>query len=213
MNYTLVKIKITSKYNMSAGSDNSNLGYGNIFPFIGNSGLVNSDNSHYSGGFGSNESPKFGQFGLPGAVFNVNAVNSCVPGLCYKGGAKKLKHKIKNITKIYKKMKGGRKTLKKRLHSMKKKIMSRYHKKGTKVKTRHHKKIKGGSGMPNYPPGYSQYQNNMPMTNTYSLGGKLSANDSALANPPPYEPLSNCTNCVDNYSRFTNTGFASRGWF
>ena len=199
---------------MSAGSDNSNLGYGNQNPFVGNPNLVNSDNSHYAGGFGSNETPMFGKFGLPGAVYNVNAANSCIPGLCYKGGAKKLKHKIKNITKVYKKMKGGRKTFKKRVRSMKKRIMSRYHKKGSKGKSRRNR-MKGGSGlMPNYPAGYSQYQNNMPMTNSYSLANvKLSASESALANPAPYQRLSNCTNCVDNYDQNINKGFASRGWW
>ena len=49
------------------------------------------------------------------------------------------------------------------------------------------------------------------MTTTYSLGGKLSPYESALASPPPYHVLSNCTNCVDNYSRFTNNGFPSKG--
>jgi len=68
--------------------------------------------------------------------------------------------------------------------------------------------------MPNYPPGYSQYQNNMPMTNSYSLGNvKLPASESALANPAPYQRLSNCTNCVDNYDQNINKGFASRGWW
>jgi len=61
--------------------------------------------------------------------------------------------------------------------------------------------------------GYAQYQNNLPMTQTYSLGGKLDPTMSALANPAPYHVLSNCTNCVDNYSRFTNKGFPSRGWW
>lgn len=193
---------------MSAGSDNSNLGYGNQNPFVGNSGLVNPDNSHYPGGFGSNEAPMFGKFGLPGAAYNVNAANACIPGLCYKGGAKKLKHKIKNITKMYKKMKGGRKTFKKRVRSMKKRIMSRYHKKGGKGKSTRR------GGMPNYSAGYTQYQNNMPMTNSYALGSvKLGPNDSALANPPIFQKLSNCTSCVDNYNHNTNAGFASRGWF
>ena len=59
--------------------------------------------------------------------------------------------------------------------------------------------------------GYSQYQNNMPMTNTYSTGGVLSAGNLGLANPVPYKVLSNCTNCVDNYNHFLGKGFSSRG--
>lgn len=196
---------------MSAGTDASNLGYGNQNPFVGNPNLVNPDNSHYSGGFGSNESPAFGKFGLPGAVWNVNAAKGFIPGVS-KGGARKMKNKIKNITKVYKRMKGGRKTFKRRVSSMKKRIMSRYRKKGSKSR-RYGKTRRIRGGMINYPPGYSQYQNNMPMTNTYSLGGVLSAKDLGLANPPPYKALSNCTNCVDNYNHNTNTGFPSRGWF
>ena len=59
--------------------------------------------------------------------------------------------------------------------------------------------------------GYSQYQNNLPMTNTYSTGGVLSAANLGLANPVPYQALSNCTNCVDNYNHVSNSGFPSRG--
>ena len=59
--------------------------------------------------------------------------------------------------------------------------------------------------------GYSQYQNNMPLTPSYSLGGVLQPSLSAMANPPPYEVLSNNANCVDNYNHVTNTGFPSRG--
>jgi hypothetical protein len=49
------------------------------------------------------------------------------------------------------------------------------------------------------------------MTQTYSTGGNLSPALSALASPVPYQVLSNCTNCVDNYNHFTNGGFPSRG--
>ena len=60
--------------------------------------------------------------------------------------------------------------------------------------------------------GYSQYQNNLPMTQVYSLGDvKLPASELALANPPPYQVLSNCVNCVDNYNHYTNQGFPSKG--
>jgi len=69
--------------------------------------------------------------------------------------------------------------------------------------------MKGGSIA--YPLGYSQYQNNLPMTPTYSLGGNLTPNQSAEANPPPVQALSNCVNCVDNYNHFTGDGFPSPG--
>jgi len=55
--------------------------------------------------------------------------------------------------------------------------------------------------------GYHQFQSNIPITPSYSTGGLLSAKDSALANPVPYQALSNCTTCVDNYNYNTNRGF------
>ena len=59
--------------------------------------------------------------------------------------------------------------------------------------------------------GYAQYQNNLPYTNTYSTGGILAAKDLGLANPVPYQALSNCVNCQDNYNHYTGTGLPSRG--
>lgn len=59
--------------------------------------------------------------------------------------------------------------------------------------------------------GYSQYQNNMPMTPSYSVGGVLPASQLGLANPPPIQVLPNCVNCVDNYNHYTNSGFPSKG--
>ena len=98
---------------------------------------------------------------------------------------------------------------------------------GTRGGTRHNKS--GGRGDTNPIPdgshmhpngtimkdsdmkgGYSQYQNNMPLTPSYSVGGPLSANNSALANPPPIKPIGG--NCIDNYDHYTNKGFPSRGW-
>ena len=164
--------------------------------------FVNSNNSNYSAMFSSNTIP--GLPGLSGAKYNVDAAASRVPGLTG-GSAKNFKRKLKNITKMYK-MKGGKKTI----HNLKKRIRSRYSKKMTKT----HKHKKGGKTRRVrrvYKGGYSQYQNNLPMTPTYSLGGELASANSALANPPPHQVLSNCTNCTDNYNHFTGKGFPSAG--
>lgn len=59
--------------------------------------------------------------------------------------------------------------------------------------------------------GYSQYQNNLPMTPTYSVGGVLPASQLGLANPPPIQVLPNCTNCVDNFNAYTQKGAPSQG--
>ena len=186
------------------------------------SSYVNGTSSNYSGSFSSNEipgTPPGPLPGLAGAKSNVDAAAGIVPGICMSGGAKRLKNKIKNITKRYK-MKGGKKSrrvLRKRLRS--RAVGRTMMASGGRRRTRHMKskrrfsrmQMRGGSHSL-YPGGYGQYQNNLPMTNTYQVAGvNLSANQSALANPPPATALSNCTNCVDNYNHYTNSGFPSRG--
>jgi hypothetical protein len=191
---------------MSAGSGASNLGYGNIAPLSNINGrYVNVDNSQYAGSFGSNEIP--GLPGLAGAKSNIDAAASIVPGIClFKGGAKKLKRKIKNITKHYKRMKAGSrkiKSIKRRLrHRAISRKMSRSFR-GGRTRRYRRRSMHGG---------YSQYQNNMPMTPNYQTAGiNLPSSQSALANPPPITKLSNDTSCIDNYNHFTNRGFPSRG--
>jgi len=185
-----------------SGTGASNLGYGNIAPGSNINGrYVNIDNSHDSGGFGTNQIPGFP--GLSGAKYNVDAAAGRDPGICIWKGGKKLKKKIKNITKMYK-MKGSkrkRSTLKRKLKSRIKK--GGFYKVGGKTRRRNSsKKMRGG---------YAQFENNMPLTPVYSTGGILTVNQSALANPTPYSRLSNCVNCEDNYNHYTGKGFPSRG--
>jgi hypothetical protein len=199
---------------MSAGSAASNLGYAKIIPNSNiNGNFVNKDNSHYPGGFGSNQVP--GLPGLAGAKYNVDAAAARVPGICMSGGGKKLKRKIKNITKRYKMSK---KSMKRKVSGIKRRIKSKLSKISRAMSISRGKSIglAGGRRTKKHRRrrqrgGYSQYQNNMPMTNSYSTGGVLSAANLGLANPVPYQVLSNCTNCVDNYNHFTNSGFPSRG--
>ena len=194
---------------MSAGSAASNLGYGGAAPFSNvNGNFVNKFSSNNPATFGSNEVP--GLPGLAGAKSNIDAAAGNVPGIClFKGGAKGLKRKIKNITKRYKKMaKSHKKKLGKKLKSLRKNLRSRMasaslalaggrRRKGTR---RNRRRQHGG---------YAQYQNNMPVSNSYSLGGNLAANESALANPPPILKVTN--NAIDNYNHFTGKGFPSAG--
>lgn len=204
---------------MSLGSDNSNFGYGNLNPYGSNvnSLYVNKWSSNNPANFSSNEIP--GLPGLAGAKNNVDAAAGIVPGIAiYKGGKfKNLKRKIKNITRKY--MKGG----KKYLHSIKSKIKAKYAyasrgrsrgrgrtmarsrmaaRAGSRRSRRHSKRMRGG---------YSQYQNNLPMTPSYSVGGILPASELGLANPPPIKVLPNCVNCTDNYNHFSNKNFPSPG--
>jgi len=192
---------------MSAGSGASNLGYGNINPY-NSSPYVNGASSNYSGSFSSNEIP--GLPGLAGSKSNIDAAAGIVPGICmYKGGAKKLKRKIKNITKHYKKMKSGSRKMKSFKSKLRRRMASRSMARGRAGGKRTMRRRRSGSRQRG---GYSQYQNNMPMTQTYQVAGiNVPASQLALANPPPITVLPNCTNCVDNYNHYTNMGFPSRG--
>jgi hypothetical protein len=201
-----------------SGSGASNLGYGNMNPY-NSSSYVNGTSSNYSGSFSSNEipgTPPGPLPGLAGAKSNVDAAAGKVPGICMKGGTKNLRKKIKNITKHYKRMKAGSR----KIQSIKRKLRSRAASRSRAVSRsggayrsrsmsggrrtrRRHRKQRGG---------YAQYMNNMPNTPTYQVAGiKLPASDLALANPPPITTLNNCVNCVDNFSKYSMTGFPSEG--
>jgi hypothetical protein len=189
---------------MSVGSGASNLGYGGTYPNSNvNGGFINKDNSHYAGGFGSNQVP--GLPGLAGAKYNVDAVAGYVPGICMKGG----RRKIKNITKRYKMKKSKRQSLRKRIKATLSRALARTRSRsrsrglalagGKRIKKR--KTLQKG--------GYSQYMNNQPVDRTFSVGGVLNAGSSALANPAPYRLLAG--SAYDNYNHYNNSTFASRG--
>jgi hypothetical protein len=127
-----------------------------------------------------------------------------------KEGVKKLKRQIKNITKQYKRMKKGSRKLK----SVKRKLRNRITSRRFSKSYAYWKKSRSRNNHRNQRGGYAQYQNNMPMTPTYQVAGvDLPASQLALANPPPIKALSNCVNCVDNFSRFPppGQGFPSKG--
>ena len=171
---------------MSAGTGASNLDYGNSSPFdIANRQYANTDNSHYSGGFGSNVNPR----------------------ILIKGGSKKIKRKIKNITKYYKRMKAGSRKIKTMKRKLKTRAISRQlalaggRRRSRRASRRHRQR-----------GGYSQYQNNMPFTNSYQVAGiHLSPNESALANPAPITRLGGSVNCIDNYNHYAGMGSPSKG--
>ena len=169
-------------------------------------GLVNLDASHYSGSaFTSTVDPRtVNPNVLPSISSNIQAANASR----FVGGRKTInRKKINKISRMYK-MKGSRKHCKR----MKSRVRSRYNSKSRRRSHSRRRTSRRSMGKSMYQKGgYAQYQNNMPMTQTYSTGGHLSPSLSALANPVPYQTLSNCTNCVDNYNHFSNGGFPSRG--
>lgn len=167
-----------------------------------NPDYVNVTNSNDPKNFGSNETNR--QWGLSGVSNNAQAAAASA----LKGGSRSrtLRRKIKNIANKYKKMKGG-KSRKMTLGSIKRKLSSilrmgkskrRHVKKSKKSVSRKNRRTKRQRG------GYSQYMSNIAYTPSYSTGGNLTANESALANPVPYQPTNNC---VDNYNHYTNKGF------
>ncbi len=189
---------------MSAGSGASNLGYGNIYPY-NTSPFVNGTSSNYSGSFSSNEIP--GLPGLAGAKSNIDAAAGRVPGIClFKGGSKNIKRKIKNITKQYKKMKGGSRKIKRFKKHLRKSMLSRHLSRGFAGgrRTRRHRRSHRQRG------GYSQYQNNVPNTPNYQVAGvTLPAGQLGLANPPPITRIGG--ECIDNLNAYTMKGFPSPG--
>jgi len=181
-----------------------------------NRDLVNYDNSQWSAGFTSKAIPNNG---LPEPLNNVIAISSSK----ILGG--KIGKKIKNTHRIYKRM--GKHTIKSSVNSniltkkrlskkrLSKKRLSkkRLLKKRLSNKRLSNKRLSNKKYLKkNMYGGYSQYQNNVPLTPTYSTAGLQNNNFmSALANPVPFNVLPNCTNCVDNYNHYTNSGFPSRG--
>ena len=206
---------------MSLGSSNSNLGYGSLDPYGGTLNFVNKYSSNNPANFSSNEIP--GLPGLSGAKNNIDAAAGIVPDIClFKGGAKKfknkIKNKIKNITKKYKKMNRRSKvarSIKQRLRHFASRHNNRSigrtigrtfagskHSNSKKVNKHSRRRQRGG---------YSQYQNNLPNTPSFSVGGVLSSSQLGLANPPPINVLPNCTNCIDNFNKYTMSGSPSQG--
>jgi hypothetical protein len=206
-------------------SDNSNIGYGSTFPNSNVNNLyANTTAQNNPSGFGSNQGAVAGH-GIQGAVSNVAAANGCLSGFCNVNHEIKGGRKYKNSKKIYK---SKHKIVKMKKHNSRKSKLSRGISKIRRAigvfsnnlfKTRKHKKhgkhVKHGkrkmhSKKRYHHKGgyYQQYQSNIPNTPIYSLANtNLSAGQSALASPPPYQTLSNCQNCTDNYNHYTNKGF------
>lgn len=178
---------------MSANSSWSPFHFKNVPPPLGNVDpkFVNVTNSNDPNS----------KLGLSGASNNAQAAAASA----LKGGAKTnikskskaktkiLRKKIKNITTKYKKMKGKRMTL----GFMKRKFSKLFHmknKSNRKSKSKKNTSRKHRRGTRKQRGGYSQYMSNVPTNASYSTGGNLSPNLSALANPVPFKTITN--NCA-----------------
>jgi hypothetical protein len=193
-----------------------------------NPNFVNVDGSNTGATLFSNKIIPTGPHTIDSPGNNIQSAAGFFPS-SQKGGKINNK-KINKISRKYK-MKGSKKTIKRRVRKIKKLIRSKYARKmSRRSKSSRRSKgsrrnMKGGAFQPpmktpDYSPGHSQYLNNSLSNSTYSLGGKLSAGDSALANPPPFQKVVNAN--VDNLNHNTlnsngnigaGSGFPSRGWF
>ena len=185
-----------------------------------NGSLVNTDGSSVGGIPFSSTTVPTGPHTLPPAGSNVQGAASIYP---LKGG-KINRKKINKISRHYK-MKGSKRTIRRRVRRIKSRLRSS--RRRSRRSSRRMRHMRGGAFQPpmtapNYPAGHSQYMNNNgSQSNTYSLGGPLSANSSALANPPIFNKVVNAS-VPDNLNHNTlnankiigaGSGFASRGWF
>ena len=202
-----------------SGSGASNYGYGEITPNSNvNGNFVNVDGSTYAGGFGSNVIPT-SIHSCQQPPSNIVAASGSWVG---NGGGRK------NISRIYKSMKAGRrkstraKSLKRFSKTGKHRMrLKKSRKTGGKRRTKTRKSRRGGKsrrarksrrttktirlksrrmrgGM-----GYTQYQSNVPFTPGYAVAGvNVAPAMSATSNPPPYEAYNHCQ---DNYNHYNAT--------
>lgn len=195
-----------------------------------NGSLVNIDNSHVGGIPMANTIMPKGPYTLDAAGTNVQSASGIYP--CVQKGGKINRKNVNKISKQYK-MKSVRKTFRRSFRKMKSRVRSRFTRRNrnatrslTRIKRRAKRMAMAGGAFqshmisPNYPAGYTQYQNNNgSLSNTYSTGGDLPVSLSALANPVPYQHVAGDVdnlnhNTLNSYGNIgAGSGFASRGWF
>jgi hypothetical protein len=195
-----------------------------MFKSIGNNGplfqginkdYINADNSHNSANFSSNQIPTSSRV-LSEPASNVQAAAAYIPG-CQKGGKNPINRK--KINKISRKYKMHKKS---RSRHMKSRLRSRFMKRSrsnrrTAKRNRNNRRSRSRSFRQR--GGHSQYQNNMPVSNTYSLGGNLSPSLVGMANPPPISSVTNQAidnlnhNALNAYGKSgAGMGTPSKGW-
>jgi hypothetical protein len=181
-----------------------------------NRGLVNSNAFDPAPSlFSSNVNPaSINPRALPEPLNSVQAAIPFIPGLKMSGGSKRKrsrihKKRINNISSMYK-MKGSRKTIRRRIRQVKSKLRSRFGMKSRKNHKRSNRYASKGCSQFAMTGGYSQYLNNVPYTPNMSTGGPLPASLSALANPVPYQRIFN-SDGLDNLNHFKLNSFGNSG--
>ena len=188
---------------------------------LNGNGLVNPDSSGTGSFLFSNTRVPTGPHTFPPAGSNIQGAASIYP---LKGG-KVNRKKINKISRKYK-MKGSKRTIRRRVRNIKSRVRSRFSRRNSRRRSRRHRMRGGGAPpamtVPSYPAGHSQYlNNNGSVSNTYSLGGPLPSNLSAMATPPPQQLVANASvpdnlnhNTLNSYGyNGAGSGFQSRGSF
>lgn len=175
-----------------------------------NPSLVNVGDSHLQN-FSNTIIPK-GPHTLPAPGSNIQSA----AGIYQNGGRRKKinRTKINKISNKYK-MRGNKKSIRRRIKSRILHNISRRNVRRTK-----RRRMRGGAAVaPAYPAGYTQFNSNKMISNNYSVGGPLSAADSALANPPIKSLNAAEVDNLDHSAKNAwgnsgaGSGFPSRGWF
>ena len=134
---------------------------------------------------------------------NIMAANGLIGG---KKRRKISRRRINNISIMYK-MKGGKKSVTRRIRRIKSRLRSKYGlKRSRKNHSRRHHRSQYNKVMRG---GDSQYASNVPNTPSYSTGGPLSPLLSALATPVPFKLLPNQS--IDNLDHNALNSFGKSG--
>jgi hypothetical protein len=107
-----------------------------------------------------------------------------------------------------------------RISYLKSRVRSKFVKRSNKrTAKRSNKRSRSNRRIRSQRGGHSQYQNNMPVDNIYSLGGKLSPSLVGMANPVPISNVSNDAidnlnhNALNSYGKSgAGMGTPSKGW-
>jgi hypothetical protein len=188
---------------------NAHTPYNNI-----NDKIVNLDNSHTTNiPFSEIGGGTYGPHTMAPPGNNVQSAAAIYP--CAQKGGKINRAKINKISRKYK-MKGSKRTRRMRARRMKSRVRSKM------SKRQRRRTMRGGAGIataPNYPAGYTQFDNTKVLSNIFSTGGFLPPQLSALASPTLFHKLMpdvdnlihTAPNAHGNYG--AGSGFPSRGWF
>ena len=139
--------------------------------------LVNKDNSHLSGiHFSITISPSG-----PHTMFKPSNNVDSAAGKYSMNGGKINRRRINKISNRYK-IKGSKKSIRRHVRKIKSRVRTKYsNRRARSYSARHSMRQKGGAfQLPAVTP-----------SNVYSLGGVLSAGNSALATPPPLRIVAN----------------------